>query len=117
MNGIIVFSVVILSMCVCCDGLNCDAKDKFAPCACKTTVTATNIAQGKKITTIEFQEVVCDEKENKRRMEKGAFGGNFFCHQLKEDITIIKDVKGMPVNVDVHRRNACELRCVDQCKL
>ena len=105
MNAFTVFSAVIFSTFSCCYSISCNAKDKHAPCACMTILSATTIPQGGNMIAVEFQEAICDVRENRRRMKKGAFGGKFFCHQVKDEKMAHHDVNGPAVHVKVNRRN------------
>ena len=95
--------------------VNCKQNDKHAPCGCKTVISGVTLTHGGKMLDVEFQEAVCDGKVNKRRMKKGAFGGNYWCHQLRDEISITKDINGDPIDVKVKRKNGCELRCIKHC--
>ena len=100
------------------DGLqlpsSCNTADNFAPCACKAVMTSVAVEQGGKMVDIEFQESVCRRKENRRRSKAGEIEPAYMCYQVRQQLTVSKDMNGNPMTSDVmvQRRNGCELRCV-----
>ena len=92
----------------------CDTADNFAPCACKALVTSVSVEQGGKIVDIEFQESVCWRKENRRRSKAGEIEPAYMCYQVRQQMTVSKDINETPLasDVKVRRRYGCELRWV-----
>ena len=114
MNGFIALCVVISSLFICCESINCDRFNEFTPCACRIVITNKKIRQSGKTILLEFVEAKCVKEENERRKKEGYFGENFECAQLTDHRTIYRDQEDNPVKVDVKRWSGCELRCINR---
>ena len=97
----------------------CSKGDEFhAPCLCTTTVSGMTLVKDKKMTLVQFPEITCMEEENKKRLRKDRRNaGKYFCYQVEQKVTILRDIFDEPVNVNVSQKTGCELRCVHKhCK-
>ena len=93
----------------------CNHDDVYAPCAFKIdwTNVDVHVKNGSKV-NVDFEEIICDEENNIKRVKAGKIPVWYKCTQLQSCRVLYRDSKQNPIEVTIAYKAGCELRCVNE---